>query len=141
MPRYYYTHIIYYIDLHSFSRKFMGDFIKFLKRRIILQYFFPWNVNLLIIYYRETIVVLAQTTKFEIILLCLRFRLHVFITNNHNIFSEIYLLPPNYIKFMCPVYVSTYSFFRIFGYLSIFQSCDINHIFHSSPWLIVVAVK
>lgn len=69
----------------------MGDFVKCLKKLIILQYFF--------LTHQPTIVV-TQTTKFEILLLYLRLRLCTFITNNHHSFSKSYLLP-NYIKRMC----------------------------------------
>lgn len=44
---------------------------------------FPWNINLLIMSWGETEVVLTWTTNFEILLLYLR--IHVFITDDRHI--------------------------------------------------------
>lgn len=82
-------HILWIIN--SFFRKFMEDLDKCFKKLIILQYF-SWNINIPITSWKGT-VVLTQTTKFEILLLLyLRLKLCVFITNNYT-FSESYLLP------------------------------------------------
>ena len=60
---------------YSFFKEFMGDLANCLKKLIILHFFQKY---LLIILWKETLVVLTRTTKSEIQLLCLKLILHVF---------------------------------------------------------------